>query len=640
VTLTKGVTFKHGDKVREEASLPGIHKSSKRVELFRAGSMIHSFQTSVEGAAYCEAHDTKFIDNAEDILMYSGPASCPIVGGECRKFLAGEGELAVYDKEVDGEYQVVAMTMDGETLVINKMTVGAPEGVSFTAPIDCNARTPWQVAGLPRIGASEPFTTIEKKVPAHIRNLMEDTNDDQRMTEAIYHEALLNFGVEHTDLVGRNATVAGFASFADFEQALDEKMAEIEDSFYSSWTKDEDEGALPYEGEPTIEDPSLEDTMTEEDDGDIQEHLNGEDSRRALASHKPKPPSCPSPFKPNGKAWNRSCTASQNVMGTLLYPAANLRNGHAIAPSTLLGTAFQIRMFLSGISNCPSWFQAEFYLTDWLIPKTNGTQSGDTILKFGIMICHVWLRLVVKPSPYPGLAELGGSLSINFSLDFFNVSVTGCLIFGFGFAGFKKWKFRFPSMVINYNICITFAKLYHSGARCNYYNISLTVSTSVRIGVGKSWYRISALLELGGSVTFQQGVPATKPSGTTNFDCWHQMAKYYRSMCSRCARVWYPSNVVIFAVTWFSAFGFSRWSYTKSGTIVSIGLRLKKMARGNGKNSYTYRGKNEQSDTGAIYNGKSYMFSSSKSYSIRASCPSSCSRGNAHERYQEKKETW
>ena len=127
---TKVYNDETNDRVREETSYPAVGDHHTHVSIETRTSAF-SFQVDSRSGlvSYCqdnesdknpdEVTDAGFVEPAI-VLEYHGATTCPLSGGECRKFTQkGSAAVTYYDQKVAGEYMIKEIDMAMTYLVFN-----------------------------------------------------------------------------------------------------------------------------------------------------------------------------------------------------------------------------------------------------------------------------------------------------------------------------------------------------------------------------------------------------------------------------------------------------------------------------------------------------------------------------------------
>ena len=506
-------------RTREEASFPALNDNHKRVTIESAATKF-SFQVDSRSGivAYCddqtasknpdEGHDMGEATSYETELVYMGATTCPVAGGECRKFgLKGaeESEFGVYDARAeDGSYMIKEVHDFGYIMVFNSIQkVAAFEQSDFMYPTCPGAEGPWSVPGT--LQMSESINHFAKAgdhmiVGAEARNAIRNAADPGAAFEdATLHLGLVSMGIDGHDFATNavNATAYGFQDFEALKAAVNAKGMELvmagglqtADKIYGQVEKPQEEAETapftegdahgPYTPEDVAFLAAQEEANAEAgDDHDHDEHDHK--TGRKLSSHyyhkqyditlkkfgvtvtvKTTMACVYSVIKQNGGGGDCQQLGSTSHCDPDFYLsfAITVENGAAENPCRMKKGNSRGGQFMSS-SRCPSGttFEMKFGFEFAKVASYMKTVSKlmEGLKAMVKTLCYFYFGVVIECGAVGCFGvqlwrKMGGSITVVWSLSNGTGSATGCFFATFGMpqtsTNIKIWrkKFKFSS---------------------------------------------------------------------------------------------------------------------------------------------------------------------------------------------------
>ena len=515
VTPTKVYNDAINGRVREETSFPALNDNHKRVTIESAATKF-SFQVDSRSGSvsYCddqsgsknpdEAHDMGEAAGYETELVYMGATTCPVAGGECRKFgLKGaeESEFGVFDARAeDGSYMIKEVHDFGSIMVFHSIQkVAAFEQSDFMYPACPGAEAPWTVPGTLKMSKSiNHFAKAGEHmiVGAEARNAIRNAADPGAAFEdATLHLGLVSMGIDGHDYMNNavNATAYGFQDLEALKAAVNAKGMELvmagglqtADKIYGKVEKPQDESeTAPFtegdaHGPYTPEDVAFL-AQQEADNADDHDHDHDHKTGRKLSTHvytkeygitlkkfgitvtvKTTMQCVYSVIKANGKGGDcQMKTSSHCSPDFFLSFAITVENGAEENPCRMKKGNSRGGQFMSS-SRCPSGTTFEMKFGFEWSGKAASYMSTVSNLMQGIKVlvktlCYFYFGVVVECGAVGCFGvqlwrKMGGSITVVWSLSAGTGTATGCFFATFGMpqtsTKIKVWrkKFKFSS---------------------------------------------------------------------------------------------------------------------------------------------------------------------------------------------------
>ena len=238
-------------RVREDRSYPAVHDHHKQV-LIETASTKFRYQVDARSGAVAFCNDESASKNADSMvsgipdteqmkemdeevaLQYEGVTTCPMSGGECRKFTTvGQENNAIYDQVTkDGSYMVKEIH-ELQITVFHSFESVQIRNEDFTYPSCPVLAAPWTVAGTPRMPGGVPIKVRpaeDKIVTSRTKGYFaEAESPNKAIKEAKLHLALVTMGIDGHDFSNNavNATAFGYEDLEALKAAVEAKGQEL-----------------------------------------------------------------------------------------------------------------------------------------------------------------------------------------------------------------------------------------------------------------------------------------------------------------------------------------------------------------------------------------------------------------------------
>ena len=519
---TKVYNDETNDRVREETSYPAVGDHHTHVSIETRTSAF-SFQIDSRSGlvSYCQDNSgEKNPDEVTDagsvepaiVLEYHGATTCPLSGGECRKFTQkGSAAVTYYDQKVAGEYMIKEIDMAMTYLVFNSFQqVAEFKQDAFTFPTCPSAHAPWGVPGTTMLEADYPVNRrsalhhIVSPITAGAIRAAPDM--PAAIAEAETHMGLVSMGIDGHDFMNNavNATAFGFQDLAQLKAAVIAKGEEL-----SQKGMLDDAVAVSGLKSKTVR-PENPVPSTVDENGSIEEW----DASEPTETEEEKSGRKPAGYTSGGDHWEYEFEYKDYkvILQSQLQCAYSMSDSGQdceLSSGGLCDANFYVTIKLKisfsepckRTTGCANSVAMEFKVGwDWTGVLDYFSRFWRAV--YGIIVsvllgCYYFFSVTVGCHALTGCFNLviwltmGGSLMVQWSTHTLSGEASGCIFATYGFPSvYKKVlgkKFSSDKVINKFmgkleftlKFCITIGRYYDSMSTCHYVKIGFTLTISI-----------------------------------------------------------------------------------------------------------------------------------------------------------------